>query len=261
MDLGLTDKLIVITGGAAGIGEAITRAALAEGARVAILSRITPQVQSFEAGMRAVHAPIDLLPLELADTAACAAAIRDIEQRHGDIFALVNNAGVNDSVSLASGTLDQFHQSLANNLTHAFVLAQQALPSLKSTQGTILNIASKVAVTGQGGTSGYAAAKGGLLALTREWAVELLPFHIRVNAILPAEVMTPLYESWLARQIDPAARLAAIEQRIPFGHRMTTPAEIAAAAVFLLSPTQSAHTTGQHLFVDGGYTHLDRAIT
>jgi L-fucose dehydrogenase len=261
MDLGLKEKLIVITGGAAGIGEAITRAALVEGARVAVLSRVTPNVEAFLAEMHAASAPIDLIPLELSDTAACAAAIRDIEQRHGDIFALVNNAGVNDSVSLASGTLDQFQQSLANNLTHAFILAQQALPSLKRTQGTILNIASKVAVTGQGGTSGYAAAKGALLALTREWAVDLLPFHIRVNAILPAEVMTPLYESWLARQTDPAARLAAIEERIPLGRRMTTPAEIAAAAVFLLSPTQSAHTTAQHLFIDGGYTHLDRAIT
>ncbi len=261
MDLHLKDKLLVITGGASGIGEAITRAALAEGARVAILTRITPDVVRFQTEMSAAGAPLDLIALELADTAACAAAIRTIEQRHGDLFALVNNAGVNDGVSLATGTLDQWNQSLANNLTHAFVLAQHALPSLRRTQGTILNIASKVAVTGQGGTSGYAAAKGALLALTREWAVELLPFGIRVNAILPAEVMTPLYESWLTRQSDPAARLAEITQRIPFGHRMTTPAEIAAAAIFLLSPTQSAHTTGQHLFIDGGYTHLDRAIT
>jgi L-fucose dehydrogenase len=261
MDLGLTDKLVVITGGAAGIGEAITRAALAEGARVAILTRTTPHVEAFQAEMLATKAPVDLIALELADTNACAAAIHTVEQRHGDLFALVNNAGVNDGVSLATGTLDQWNQSLANNLTHAFILAQHALPSLKRTQGAILNIASKVAVTGQGGTSGYAAAKGALLALTREWAVELLPFNIRVNAILPAEVMTPLYEAWLAHQPDPAARFAAIQQRIPLGHRMTTPAEIAAAAVFLLSPTQSAHTTGQHLFVDGGYTHLDRAIT
>lgn len=261
MDLGLKDKLIVITGGAAGIGEAITRAALAEGARVAVLSRITPHVEAFQAEMREADAPIDLLALELSDTEACAAAIRTVEQRHGDIFALVNNAGANDSVSLASGTLDQFQQSLANNLTHAFVLAQQALPSLKRTRGTILNISSKVAVTGQGGTSGYAAAKGAMLALTREWAVELLPFGIRVNAILPAEVMTPLYEAWLSSQAEPAAHLAAIERRIPLGHRMTTPAEIAAAAVFLLSPTQSGHTTAQHLHVDGGYTHLDRAVT
>jgi L-fucose dehydrogenase len=261
MDLHLKDKLIVVTGGAAGIGEAITRAALAEGARVAILSRITPHVESFLAEMQSSNAPIDLIPLELADTEACAAAIRTFEQRHGDLFALVNNAGVNDGVSLAAGTLDQWNQSLANNLTQVFVLAQQALPSLKRTQGAILNISSKVAVTGQGGTSGYAASKGALLALTREWAVELLPFGIRVNAIVPAEVLTPQYQAEIARQPNPVERLASIQRRIPLGQRLTTPAEIAAAAVFLLSPTQSAHTTGQHLFIDGGYTHLDRGIS
>jgi NAD(P)-dependent dehydrogenase (short-subunit alcohol dehydrogenase family) len=116
-------------------------------------------------------------------------------------------------------------------------------------------------VTGQGGTSGYAASKGALLALTREWAVELLPFGIRVNAIVPAEVLTPQYQAEIARQPNPVERLASIQRRIPLGQRLTTPAEIAAAAVFLLSPTQSAHTTGQHLFIDGGYTHLDRGIS
>jgi L-fucose dehydrogenase len=114
-------------------------------------------------------------------------------------------------------------------------------------------------MTGQGGTSGYAAAKGGVLALTREWAVELLPVGIRVNAVVPAEVMTPLYRQWLAGFPDPERALAEITARIPLDHRMTTPEEIAATVLFLLSP-RSAHTTGQHVVVDGGYTHLDRAV-
>ena len=131
---------------------------------------------------------------------------------------------------------------------------------LKQTRGSIVNISSKVAVTGQGGTSAYAAAKGAQLALTREWAAELLPFRIRVNAVVPAEVLTPLYEAWLSQQ-GADTKLHAIEQRIPLERRMTRASEVAAAAVFLLSPTQSGHTTGQHVFVDGGYTHLDRALT
>jgi len=116
-------------------------------------------------------------------------------------------------------------------------------------------------MTGQGGTSGYAAAKGAQLALTREWAAELLPYGIRVNAVLPAEVMTPLYESWISKQPDSEAALRRIRENIPLEQRMTNAEEIAAAVVFLLSPTQSGHTTGQHLLIDGGYVHLDRMLT
>jgi len=125
----------------------------------------------------------------------------------------------------------------------------------------VVNVASKTAVTGQGGTSGYASAKGAILALTREWAVELLPYGIRVNAVLPAEVMTPLYEQWLASFPDPEKKLKNILSKIPLGNRMTTPEEIAAAVLFLLSSRAAGHVTGQHLYVDGGYVHLDRALT
>ena len=95
--------------------------------------------------------------------------------------------------------------------------------------------------------------------MTREWAVELLPYNIRVNAVVPAEVMTQLYRNWLATFPDPEAKLGEIVSRIPLGKRMTTADEIAAMAVFLLSP-KAAHITGQHMFVDGGYVHLDRAL-
>src|SRR5262249_23917201 len=125
----------------------------------------------------------------------------------------------------------------------------------------ILNIASKTAVTGQGGTSGYASAKGAILALTREWAVALLEYGIRVNAIVPAEVMTRLYQQWLSSFPNPEAKLKNIDTRIPITKRMTTPEEIAATAVLLLSSKAAGHITGQHLFVDGGYVHLDRALS
>lgn len=174
---------------------------------------------------------------------------------------VLNNAGVNDGVGLASGSVDRFVESLHKNLVHYYALAHYALPALKRTQGAIVNISSKVALTGQGNTSAYAAAKGAQLALTREWAAELLSHNVRVNAVLPAEVMTPLYRRWLDTLGDPEATLKRITDKIPLGKRMTTSAEIAAATVFLLSPIQSGHTTGQHLIVDGGYVHLDRALT
>ena len=121
-----------------------------------------------------------------------------------------------------------------------------------------MNISSKVAETGQGGTSGYAAANGGRNALTREWAVELLKYDIRVNAVIVAECYTPLYDRWIKTLPNPEETLQQIEQRIPLGKRMTTSAEIANTVAFLLSD-RSSHTTGQLIHVDGGYVHLDRA--
>jgi len=261
MDLGLKDHVIAVSGGASGIGEAITRACLAEGAKVVIVSRVTATTQPLLDELKHQGLPCDFFEAELADPDACRAAIDFVQQKHRRLNGLVNNAALNDGVGLASGDPARFMQSLKLNLLHYYALAHYALPLLQASRGAIVNIASKVALTGQGNTSGYAAAKGGVLALTREWAAELLPFGIRVNAVIPAEVKTPAYTEWLASRPDPAAALAAIEQRIPLGHRMTTPAEIAAMAVFLLSPTQSGHTTAQQILVDGGYTHLDRTLT
>lgn len=261
MDLGLKDKLIVVTGGGAGIGAGISRACLAEGARVVVLGRRSDNVKAFLAEMEAASMQCDLVEAHLEDLDRCKMAIEEIEDRYGDIYGLVNNAGVNDGAGLEKGSVERFIESLEKNLIHYYALAHYALASLKRTKGTIVNISSKVALTGQGNTSGYAASKGAQLALTREWAAELLKYNIRVNAVVPAEVMTPLYRRWLDTLGDPDAELKRITDKIPLGHRMTLASEIAAMTVFLLSPTQSAHTTGQHLIVDGGYVHLDRALT
>jgi NAD(P)-dependent dehydrogenase (short-subunit alcohol dehydrogenase family) len=171
----------------------------------------------------------------------------------------VNNAGINDGVNLEHGDTERFLTSLCKNLVHYYDLAHFALPHLKHSRGAIVNIGSKVAETGQGGTSAYAAANGGRNALTREWAVELAPYGIRVNAVIVAECWTPMYAKWLSTQTDPAAVRQQIEARIPLGQRMTTGEEIAHTVAFLLSD-RSSHTTGQLLHVDGGYVHLDRAI-
>jgi len=172
----------------------------------------------------------------------------------------VNNAGRNDKVGLEQGNPGDYVASLKRNLVHYYSMAHYALSHLKASRGAIVNIGSKTAVTGQGSTSGYASSKGAVMALTREWAAELLPYGIRVNTVLPAEVMTPLYRSWLDTFEKPKEKLDLILSKIPLEKRMTTVDEIAATVVFLLSG-RSSHTTGQHLFVDGGYVHLDRALT
>lgn len=261
MDLGLKDHVIAVTGGASGIGAAVTKRCVAEGARVLVLSRISPGVEDFIEQTRNAEQSVDLLTMELEEPETCHSAIKYIQQHYGRLDGLVNNAGVNDGVGLEHGDPDKFQASLRRNLLPAYSLTHYALPLLKNSRGSIVNISSKVAITGQGNTSGYAAAKGGLLALTREWAAELLSSGIRVNAVLPAEVMTPAYETWLSSLAHAEVALEQITSQIPLGHRMTTPEEIASTVVFLLSPTHSAHTTGQQIVVDGGYVHLDRMLT
>jgi L-fucose dehydrogenase len=259
LDLGLKDKVVVVSGGAEGIGAAISQACLEEGAIPCIVTRDSEAVQAFARGLRECRARFELLPIELHSPESCRQAVEETLRRCGRIDALVNNAGVNDKVGLESGSPDEFLASIQRNLWHYYSMAHFALPTLKAARGSIVNIASKTAITGQGGTSGYAASKGGQLALTREWAVELLPFGIRVNAIVPSEVMTPLYRRWLATFPGPEDKLRSITEKIPLGQRMTEPAEIASMAVFLLSD-KASHITGEHLFVDGGYVHLDRAL-
>jgi L-fucose dehydrogenase len=256
MELDLTNRVVVVSGGAKGIGAAIVRALVAEGARPAVIDRDATALAAIAAELPLVAA----VEADLRDASACEAAIARIASEAGTIHALVNNAGVNDSVGLEHGTPERYRESLRTNLHHYYDLAHFALPHLKANRGAIVNIASKTAVTGQGNTSGYASAKGAVLALTREWAAELLPYGIRVNAIVPAEVMTPLYQQWLSTFPDPAAKESQILARIPLEHRMTTVSEIAAMVCFVLS-SRAGHLTGQHLFVDGGYVHLDRALT
>jgi L-fucose dehydrogenase len=196
---------------------------------------------------------------ELTVPEQCEAAVKSIAEKFGRIEGLVNNAGVNDGVGLETGNYENFMASLHKNLVHYYLMAHHALPWLKQSKGAIVNISSKTAETGQGNTSAYAASNGGRNALTREWAVELLPYSIRVNAVVVAESMTPLYEKWLQTFDNPEERLKQITQKIPFEKRMTTTEEIANTVAFLLS-AKSSHTTGQLIYVDGGYVHLDRGI-
>jgi L-fucose dehydrogenase len=201
-----------------------------------------------------------VIVIELASADNCQAAIQQATDEMGALDALVNNAGINDKVGLEHGSPAEYVESLKRNLLHYYNMAHFALPHLKKVRGCIVNIASKTAVTGQGGTSGYASSKGAILALTREWAAELAQYGIRVNAVLPAEVMTPLYRQWLNSFPDPEEKLKAILSKIPLEKRMTSSEEIAAMVAFLIS-ARAAHITGQHLYVDGGYVHLDRALT
>ncbi len=256
MDLQLKDKVIIVTGGAKGIGEGIVKALAAEGAIPVIIGRnvddnIKTLTEIAPAGFQ--------VTAELSSPDECSRAVEEVLKKFGRIDGLVNNAGVNDGVNLENGSYAAFMESMHKNLIHYYLVAHHALPALIKSRGSIVNIGSKTGETGQGGTSAYAAANGGRNALTREWAVELLKYGIRVNAVIVAECFTPLYEKWIKTVANPEETLKKITDRIPLGNRMTTAEEIASMVIFLLSE-RSSHTTGQLIHVDGGYVHLDRAI-
>lgn len=260
MNLNLQDKVIIVTGGAKGIGEGISSVLAAEGAIPVIIGRNADDNRRAVEKIEAAGGKAFGLTAELTQPEACQQAVEQTLTQFGRIDGLVNNAGVNDGVGLEKGSYEAFMASLHKNVVHYYLMAHYALPALKQSKGPIVNIGSKVAETGQGNTSAYAAANGGRNALTREWAVELLPYGIRVNALIVAESWTPLYANWIKTLPNPEEKLKDIVSKIPLEKRMTTPEEIANMVAFLLSD-KSSHTTGQLIHVDGGYTHLDRSIT
>lgn len=260
MDLNLKNKVVLVSGAAGirgSIGETMVQSLASEGAIPVLIDR---NDRGFGYLEELQQKGIDALfvKTDMKDSAQVEKAVNEAVKKYNRIDAVINNVGVNDGAGL-DATYEEFMESLKLNLVSYFLLTKYALPRLKETKGTILNIGSKVACTGQGNTSGYAAAKGGVLALTREWAVDLIPFGIRVNALIIAESWTPAYDNWLKTLDHPEEKLQKIVDKIPLGKRMTSPEEIADTALFLISD-RSSHTTGQHVFVDGGYVHLDRAL-
>ncbi|SHM13867.1 L-fucose dehydrogenase [Flavobacterium flevense] len=260
MNLNLKNKIVVITGAAGirgSIGETILRQLVAEGAIPAIIDK---DARGFEYVKEIQNQGIDAIFCQsnLSDPEQIKNAIKAIVNKYNRIDIVINNVGVNDGAGLES-SYEEFMDSLKLNLVSYFMIVKHTVPYLKESKGNILNIGSKVALTGQGGTSGYAAAKGGVLGLTREWAVDLIKYSIRVNAIIIAESWTPAYDDWIKTLENSEQKLKSIVEKIPFENRMTTPEEISDTCLFTISE-RSSHTTGQFITVDGGYVNLDRSL-
>ena len=255
MDLGLRDKIVLVTGGAKGIGAATVKAFLAEDSKVVLVDRDADEGSALS---KSSGSKVSFIEADLTNLKSCKEAVEQTVSLFGGLDVLVNNAGFNDGLGLETSPED-FMTSVQNNLLHVYAMTHYALPQIRKGPGCILNLGSKVSVTGQGQTSAYAAAKGAIIALTRECSVALAPDKIRVNCVIPAECLTDQYEQFFKSQTDPDAAKKAIADLVPFAQRLTTPEEIAQTIVFLASEC-SSHTTGQLVYVDGGYTHFDRAV-
>ncbi len=258
MELGLEGKIVIVTGGGSGIGASVVEKLSLIGATPVIFDKSKPD-RIFYDHIKKKSPGAVWKTLDLCNDKDCHDAVSDVLSKLSKIDGLVNNAGINDAVGLSAGA-KEFRRSLERNLVHYYTMANLCVPELKKSGGSIVNVSSKVVLTGQSGTSAYAAAKGGILALTREWAAELANCGLRVNAVIPGETMTPMYEKWLKGFERPDEKLSRIINRIPLEKRMTQAAEVAMPIVFLLS-RWVGHMTGQWLVVDGGYSHLDRALT
>jgi L-fucose dehydrogenase len=250
---------MIVTGGASGIGRSIAHALSSEKAIVCIIDHNDQSFADISKVIEGTGGNVNCIKAELTSKDECFLAVEQILEKFERLDGLINNAGLNDGVGLETGDHQRFIESLDKNVGHYKTMSECCLPHLKKSKGTIVNICSKTAETGQGGTSGYAAANGGRLALTKYWATRYPSTGIRANAVVVAECWTPQYKWWISQQANPEEKLKEINAKIPLEHRMTSTEEIANTVLFLLSP-KSAGINGQWIHVDGGYVHLDRAV-
>jgi len=246
----LADKIAVVTGGAQGIGRAIVEKLAQEGARVSVLDR-DQAAGAATARELGGAGSVTFTRADVTREGEVAAALAQVVRRHGGLDVLVNNAGVNAYFDAAEMTEAEWDAVFAVDLKGAWLCCKHALPAMKRAgAGSIVNIASIHATLTMAGMFPYAAAKAGLVGLTRSLALEAAPAHIRVNAVLPGWTRTRLVEEWFRMQPDPAEAERRVLAVHPLG-RLSTPMEVANLVAFVASDEASA-ITGAALAVDGG---------
>ena len=250
----LVGQTAVVTGGAQGIGRAIAERFQQAGARVCILDcdNATGEAAANElTAADPAHAVI-FYRIDLEQHAAIAVAAQQIKSLCGQVDILVNNAGVELDTSFQAMTAALWDKILAINLRAPFLLTQALEPLFPATGGAVINISSIHATHAFASSTAYACSKAGLVALTRNLALELAPRHIRVNAICPGYIDTRLWEEYMRQSPDAEALAASTAALHPLGRR-GVPADVASAALFLAADA-SAFITGTCLVVDGGLT-------
>lgn len=248
---GMRDRVVVVTGAADGIGAATAAELAAHGAHVAGLDLDGDRLAATVAQLRAAGHTALGVHADVADEPSVAAAFERVAGELGPVGGLVNNAGVNTYFDPATMTLEQWDAAFAVDLRGAWLCVKHALPGLRQVAGaSVVNVASLHARLTTRGMFPYAAAKAGLVGLTRSLALDLAADGVRVNAASPGWTRTRLVDEWLGMQDDPAAAEAEVLSAHPLG-RMTEPEEVARVIAFLISDGASA-ITGAEIPVDGG---------
>jgi NAD(P)-dependent dehydrogenase (short-subunit alcohol dehydrogenase family) len=245
-------RSVIVTGGSKGIGEGCSRVFCREGGSVCILARGAEAGESLAAELNASGpGKAVFIICDVGDHQMLQRAIDQTATEFGRLDCIINNAGQHPpAMSLDETTVEFMEELMRINYLSTFAGARYALPYLRRTKGTIINISSMTAVLGQDQSSAYCATKGAQVSLTKALARELGPEGIRVNAILPSNIDTPLMRDWAATLSDPQSALARVSAMQVFG-RMGTIEEMGEVALFLASD-ESSFITGQAIEAEGG---------
>lgn len=247
------EKVVVVTGGAQGIGRAVAEKFHAAGASVYIVDRNARVGRKTVSSMMHLSgAPAALIQVDLSDETAICGVAQEIASRAGHLDALVNNAGIEIEQSIENLTTDAWERTIAVNLRAPLLLTQALLPYFPARGGAIINVSSIHAFRAFPNSISYACSKAGLMALTRNLALELASRQIRVNAICPGYIDTELWEDYLKNADDPQQLAETTRALHPLGRR-GLPSDIAGAALFL-ADSDSSFMTGGHVVIDGGLT-------
>lgn len=253
MELLLAGKIAIITGTSSGIGQAAVQKFLEEGCRVHGFDQDGDRGRAMELESAATGRPFIFHQVDLLDHAQIATAVNECLLQEGHLDILLNNAGVSFVRPMELMQQDILDITMGVNFEAAYHLCQLVYPHMKARgEGVILNTVSEMAFVGQPGFTAYCASKGAVLAFTRALALEAASHGVRVNALCPGPVETPMLVAEFASAADPAAEKQAAQLTIPMG-RLGKPQEIAEVAVFLVSD-RASFVHGAAWLVDGGKT-------
>ena len=249
----LKDKVAIITGGGRGIGKGIAEAFIHEGACVIIADKNEANGSEVVETLKQIKPDGALfIKTDVTSSESIQKMINDTIKSFGQIDILVNNAGYHISKSVENTSEDEWEYIINTNLRSTFLASKYSIPHLRVTQGCIINISSMVGIVGQNNAGAYAASKAGQLGLTRNMALDLAADKIRVNAICPGWIQTPLVEDWFSQQPDPEESKKHIFSIHPLG-RIGTVEDVGKAAVFLASD-HSSFITGTEIKIEGAIT-------
>lgn len=246
-------RVVLVTGAGSGIGAAIAQRLAQEGASVTLADRDPTAAAAVAAALEAQGRDAVAIGLDVTSSQDIAAAIAHLRARHGHLDALVNNAGIHHGASFEDTDMSDWRRLMAVNVEGTMGLSLAALPLLKAAgrPTAIVNLSSISGLGGDFGQAAYATSKGAVTHLTRSMALDLAKFGIRVNAVCPGSVHTPMFDAAIAK-LDPATVGQAFANAYPMG-RIAMPSEVAAAVAFLASDDAS-FVNGVNLPVDGGLT-------